>query len=87
MSRLLYRPVSLAASITGGIVAGIAFKQVWKLVSGETEAPEATSGEHGWGEVLAAAALEGAIFGLVKAAVDRGGAVALRRLTGRWPGE
>jgi hypothetical protein len=86
MAKLLFRPLSLGASLAGGVLAGIAFKRIWKLASGEPEPPEATSDEYGWGEVLAAAALEGAVFGLVKAAVDRGGAVGFRRLTGRWPG-
>jgi hypothetical protein len=35
--------------------------------------------------VLAAAALQGAIFAVVRAAVDRGGATGVRRLTGHWP--
>ena len=86
MSKLLHKPLSLGAGILGGVLAGMAFKRIWKLASGEPEPPQATSVEYGWGEVLAAAALEGAIFGLVKAAVDRGGAVGVRRLTGRWPG-
>jgi hypothetical protein len=34
-----------------------------------------------------AAAVQGAIFGAVKALVDRGGATGWRRLTGTWPGE
>jgi Protein of unknown function (DUF4235) len=87
MGKLLYKPLSLGFSLAGGVLAAMAFKQVWKVVGGEQEAPEATSREYGWGEVLAAAALEGAIFGLVKAAVDRGGAVGVRRLTGFWPGD
>ncbi|MFD0823500.1 DUF4235 domain-containing protein, partial [Micromonospora zhanjiangensis] len=44
-----------------------------------------TDEDRGWGEILAAAALQGAIFAVVRAAVDRGGAVGVRRLTGRWP--
>jgi hypothetical protein len=83
MARLLYKPLNLGASLAGGLLAGIAFKRIWKLASGEPEPPQARSDEYGWGEVLTAAALEGAIFGLVKAAVDRGGAVGFRRLTGR----
>jgi hypothetical protein len=38
-------------------------------------------------EVLVAAALQGAIFALVQAALDRGLAEATRKLTGSWPGE
>jgi hypothetical protein len=37
--------------------------------------------------VLVAAALQGAIFALVRAALDRGLAEAVRKLTGSWPGE
>ncbi|MET7401234.1 DUF4235 domain-containing protein [Dactylosporangium sp. NPDC005572] len=85
MSKLLYKPFSMASSVAGGIAAGIVFKQVWRRLSGEDEAPQATSRDYGWGEVLAAAALQGAIFAVVKAAIDRGGAAGVRRLTGNWP--
>ena len=37
-------------------------------------------------DVLSAAALQGAIFAGVEAAVDLGCATATRRLTGTWPG-
>ncbi|WP_433084776.1 DUF4235 domain-containing protein [Dactylosporangium sp. CA-052675] len=85
MNKLLYKPFSIAFSVAGGIAAGIVFKQVWKRLSGEEDAPAATSRDYGWGEVLAAAALQGAIFAVVKAAIDRGGAEGVRRLTGEWP--
>jgi hypothetical protein len=85
MNKLLYKPFSIAFSVAGGIAAGVVFKQIWKRLSGEEDAPEATSREYGWGEVLAAAALQGAIFAVVKAAIDRGGAEGVRRLTGDWP--
>jgi hypothetical protein len=85
LRKLLYKPLSLAFGVAGGVLAGIVFKQVWKAIAGKEEAPEATSQEYGWGEVLAAAAIQGAIFAVVKAAVDRGGAAGVRKLTGRWP--
>jgi hypothetical protein len=85
MKKLLYKPLSLAFGVAGGVLAGIVFKQVWKLVAGEDDAPQATSEDYGWGEVLTAAALQGAIFAVVKAAVDRGGAQGVRKLTGEWP--
>jgi uncharacterized protein DUF4235 len=84
---MLYKPLGLAASVAGGLLAGALFKQVWKLVAGEEEAPEATDSERGWGEVVLAAAVQGAVFGGVKALVDRGGATGWQRLTGTWPGE
>jgi hypothetical protein len=85
MTRLLYKPLSLAFGIAGGLIAGALFKQVWKLVADEDEAPEATDEERTWTEVLTAAAIQGAIFAAVKAAVDRGGATGVRQLTGIWP--
>ena len=86
MVKLLYKPFSLLFGVLGGVVAGAVFKQVWKLVAGEDDAPDATDEDRRWREVLAAAALQGAIFAAVKAAVGRGGAVGVRRVTGTWPG-
>ena len=43
--------------------------------------------QRGWGEVLVAATVQGAIFALVKAAVDRATAEGTRKLTGVWPGD
>lgn len=85
MKKLMYKPFSLAFGIAGGVLAGMLFKQVWKVLAGEEEAPEATSPDYTLAEVLTAAALQGAIFAVVKAAVDRGGAVGVRKLTGDWP--
>jgi predicted metal-dependent enzyme (double-stranded beta helix superfamily) len=85
MIKLLYRPLGLGFSVAGGLVAGALFKQVWKLAAGEEDAPKATEEDRTWREVLLAAALQGTIFAVVKAAVDRGGAKGVRRLTGTWP--
>ena len=85
VSKLAYKPVGLLFGIAGGALAGLAFKEIWKLASGDDDAPNATDEDRGWGEILAAAALQGAIFALVKAAVDRSGAAGVRKLTGQWP--
>ncbi|UVS77367.1 DUF4235 domain-containing protein [Actinokineospora fastidiosa] len=80
--KLLYRPLSLLSGVLGGLLAGVLFKRLWKVVSGQEEAPEATSPDHSTKQVLVAAMLQGALFGVVKAAVDRAGAKGYRRLTG-----
>ena len=87
MIKILYKPVSIVISVLGGILAGAIFKRVWKIAAGEDEAPKATDAGRGWREILTAAALQGAIFALVKAAVDRGAAEGMRKLTGVWPGQ
>ena len=84
--KLLYKPFGLIISVIGGILAGAIFKQVWKLVAHEDDTPDSTDVQKSWTEVLIAATLQGAIFALVKAAVDRAGAEATLRLTGVWPG-
>ncbi|MFC4507864.1 MULTISPECIES: DUF4235 domain-containing protein [Streptomyces] len=85
-SKIAYKPVGLALGAVSGALAGGVFKQVWKRLGHEGGAPDATDEQRSWREVLSAAVLQGAIFAGVKAAVDRGGAVAARRLTGTWPG-
>jgi hypothetical protein len=87
MIKVLYKPVGLVVSVLSGALARSIFKRTWKLAAGQEEAPKATDAQRGWGEVLAAAALQGAIFAVVKAAVDRGAAEGTRKLTGVWPGD
>ena len=85
MSKLVYKPVGFVLGAVAGMAAGFVVKRVWRAVANSDELPEATDEESGWGEILAAAALQGAVFAIVRAAVDRGGAAGVRRLTGRWP--
>jgi hypothetical protein len=84
--KLLYKPFGLIVSVIGGILAGAIFKQVWKLVAHEEDTPDSTDVQKSWTEVLIAATVQGAIFAVVKAAVDRAGAEATLKLTGVWPG-
>ncbi|HEY2299033.1 MAG TPA: DUF4235 domain-containing protein [Jatrophihabitans sp.] len=84
---LLYKPFGLLISVLGGVLAGALFKQVWRAVAGEEDTPNATDKERGWGEIISAAVLQGALFGTVKAAVDRAGATGFARATGSWPGD
>jgi uncharacterized protein DUF4235 len=87
MTKVLYKPVGMLVSVLGGVLAGAIFKQVWKVAFREDDAPKATDADRSWREVLLAAALQGAIFGLVKAVVDRGATEGTRKVTGVWPGE
>ena len=87
MAKLIYKPFGLLVGVVGGLVARTIFKRVWSAVGNEEEAPKATDEDKSWGEVIAAAAAEGAVFGGVKALVDRAGATGFARLTGAWPGQ
>lgn len=85
LQKVAYKPVGLLLGIGAGALAGFVFKEVWKVASGDDDAPNATDEDRGWVEIIAAAALQGAIFAVVKALVDRGGATGVRKLTGTWP--
>ncbi|MGA4837418.1 DUF4235 domain-containing protein [Streptomyces sp. G45] len=85
-SKIAYKPVGLALGAVSGMLAGAVFKQAWKAIGHDEDAPDATDEDRAWPEILLAATLQGAIFAGVKAAVDRTGAVATHRLTGTWPG-
>lgn len=86
MGKIAYKPVGMVLGAGASLVSGMVFKQVWKRIGHDDDAPNAIDEDRGWTEVLLAAALQGAIFALVKAAVDRAGAAGVRKVTGEWPG-
>ncbi|MEO3977806.1 DUF4235 domain-containing protein [Streptomyces sp. CAU 1734] len=85
-SKIAYKPVGVTLGAISGVLATAVFKQVWRKLGHEDDAPGATDRDHAWREVLFAAAIQGAVFSTVKAAVDRAGATAVHRLSGTWPG-
>jgi hypothetical protein len=85
--KLINRVVGLLVGILGGMLARAAFKRVWQAVTGEDEAPKPDDARRSWREILLAAALQGAIFAVVQAALDRATAEGTAKLTGEWPGE
>jgi hypothetical protein len=87
MNKLMYKALGLLVSLLASMLAGAIFKKLWKLAPGPDEAPEATDERRGWGEVLLAAAMQGAIFASIRAAFDRATAQGVRQVTGDWPGE
>lgn len=86
MARILYKPIGLLFSVLGGVVAGAIFKRVWRVAAHEDKAPQATDERRSLGEVVTASAAQGAVFGAVKALIDRAGARGFAWLTGAWPG-
>ncbi|MGY1603363.1 DUF4235 domain-containing protein [Geodermatophilus sp. SYSU D00815] len=86
-AKIAYRPIGLLGGILAGTLSGIIFKQVWKQIADEEDAPSALQSEYRMREVVLAAALQGAIFAATKAAIDRAGARGFTKLTGSWPGD
>ena len=87
VTKLSYRVADLIADMIGGVFAGMVFKRVWSIIERGEDVPKPTDEQRGWREILIAAGLQGAVFALVKAAIDRGTAQGTRKLTGIWPGD
>lgn len=87
-AKILYRPVGLVSSVVGGLLASLIFKQVWKRISAGEDAdpPGPLQSEYSFKEILVAAVVQGAIFSVVKAIIQRQGAKGFQRATGEWPG-
>lgn len=86
MGKAIFTPVSLLSGLLGGLIASKLFEFIWGRFADE-EAPEPKHREISWPVLLVAMTVEGAIFRLVRGAVDRGTRVAFVRATGSWPGE
>ncbi|MGH3810832.1 MAG: DUF4235 domain-containing protein [Pseudonocardiaceae bacterium] len=82
LKKATYESLSLASGILAGALAGAVFTRIWRVVSDEDEAPQPTALDHDIRQVLVAGALQGAVFGLAKAAISRVTATSYRRFTG-----
>jgi uncharacterized protein DUF4235 len=85
MARLLFIPFSIVGGLIAGFVGKKLFDQAWGLID-EEEPPGSEHRDTNWQKLLAAAALQGAIFAATKAAADHGSRRAFASVTGSWPG-
>lgn len=86
MSKVLFIPLSVLGGLVAGFVGKKIFEQVWGLVD-EEEPPDPKHRETSWAKLIAALALEGAIFRAVRGLFDHGARRGFARVTGTWPGE
>jgi hypothetical protein len=82
----VFTPIGIVLGLASGQVAKKIFDRIWGLIDDE-EAPEPKHREIPFVKLLAALAVQGAIFRLVRGLVDHGTRHGWRRLTGSWPGE
>ena len=87
MIKILHKAVQLLASVIIGKLAATLFRKAWQAIAHQDEVPKATDAQRGWGEVLLAAALQGMLIAVVKAAIDRATVEGTHKLTGVWAGE
>jgi hypothetical protein len=88
-AKILYRPWGIAASLIGGLIAGQLFQQIWKRADPDSpeDPPKPLESEYSLPKILLAALVQGAIFSVVRALINRGGARVFERWTGEWPGD
>ena len=86
MRQILFKIMGFLSGALAGMVASTIVKKLWEVTPGEDEAPEATDTRRSWGEILTAAALQGAIFAVIRAAVERATAKGAEKLAGEQPG-
>ena len=86
IARSLYTPLSVATGVGGGLLAGAIFGQVWKRVGvNDAEPPDPKDLSQSVTTVIAAAAIQGLIVGIVRAAVQRAGAHGYQAVTHETP--
>ena len=85
-SKAIYKPLSIGTSVAGGLIAGKIFTEIWQRISPEDqEPPEPRDLSRSTRELFIAAAIQGLIVGLVRAALARSQAHGYRALTHRDP--
>ena len=84
--KLLFTPFSIVAGLIAGMAGKKLFERLWSLVDDE-EPPKPEHRRFSWPKMIAALAVEGAIFSLVKGLTDHAARASFARATGRWPGE
>jgi len=84
--KVVFAPIGILAGLAAGFAAQKGFERIWAAFDDE-DPPEAEDRDVSYPKLIAALALEGAIFRLVKGMVDRGARVSFASTTGVWPGE
>ena len=84
--KFLFAPISIGAGLLAGLLAQKIFDRLWAVVDDE-EPPEPDNRDAPVLKLLAALAVQGAVFRLVKGFTDRGARKSFAALTGAWPGD
>jgi hypothetical protein len=84
--KLLFAPIGIGAGLVAGVIAKKGFERIWILID-DQDPPNPDQRDAQLPKLVAALAIEGAIFRAVKGLVDHGVRRAFAGATGRWPGE
>lgn len=84
--KLVYAPIGMISGLIAGVLGKKVFERAWSLLD-DDEPPRPNQRRASWPKLLGALLLQGAVFRLVKGAVDHASRRGFAGLTGRWPGE
>jgi hypothetical protein len=84
--KVVFAPIGILAGLAAGFAAQKGFERIWAAFDDE-DPPEVEDRDVSYPKLIAALAIEGAVFRLVKGMVDRGARVSFASTTGVWPGE
>ena len=84
--KIIFTPFSIILGLIAGMLGKKLFNQLWGLVDDE-EPPDSKHRDITIVKLLAAAALQGAIFRVVKETSDHYSRRAFAGVTGSWPGK
>jgi hypothetical protein len=84
--KVVFAPIGILAGLAAGFAAQKGFERIWAAFDDE-DPPEVEDRDVSYPKLIAALAIEGAVFRLVKGMVDRGARVSFASTTGIWPGE
>lgn len=84
--KFLFMPISIGAGLIAGVVGRKLFERLWGLIADE-EPPQPEHRQISLPKLIAALAVEGAIFRLAKGLTDHGARTTFAKATGSWPGE
>jgi hypothetical protein len=86
MMKLIFAPIGIVAGLLAGLVAKKGFERLWAIFD-DADPPGPDQREATYPKLIAALAVEGAIFRAAKGVVDHGVRGGFARVTGTWPGE
>ncbi|MBY0291644.1 MAG: DUF4235 domain-containing protein [Mycobacteriaceae bacterium] len=80
-AKTLYKPLSIGSSLMGGVIAGKIFTEIWQRMNPDDEEPDPKDLSRSLREVMIAAAIQGLVVGVVRAALARGQAKGFAAIT------
>ena len=86
MPKIVFTPFSILAGLVAAFIGTLVFDRIWALIDDE-EPPEPEDRDIEWGKLIAAMAIQGAIFRAVRGIAEHGARVGFQRWTGAWPGD